>query len=78
MYRSVFLILKYKNQIPYGSVFIMYIYSISHLKQISKNEIQFTFFLLFPLVGFTQNINKSEITVHDFCDTIPLNILAKK
>lgn len=20
---------------------------------------------------FTQNINKSEITVHDFCDTIP-------
>lgn len=29
------------------------------------------FLLLSPLVGFTQNINKSEITVHDFCDTIP-------
>lgn len=35
-------------------------YTISHLKQISNNEILSTFFLLSHLMGFKQNINKSE------------------
>nr|WP_199001466.1 aspartyl protease family protein [Flavobacterium sp. ASV13] len=36
------------------------------------------FFLLVPFGVFSQNINKSEITVHNFCDTIPFEYIRGK